>query len=854
MFLVKENNVPVHLFNDAFFQTAFQTSPDAALVTRAADGAILHVNDGFCRITGYTREEVIGKTTLELNLYNHPADREQFLSSLAKTGVLESRAANFRRRDGNRFSALVSAKTFFSQDEAFVYASLRDLSEQQRVEHKKSNHEEEFRRLFETMSQGVVYQDADGRIVSANPAAQAMLGLTLAELTQRTSLAPEWKTIREDGSILPGTEHPSMIALRTGAPYGPYTLAVYNEKIKDYVWLSVTATPLFHGEETTPYQAYVVMSDITAQRKAQQNYQQLFQEVMDGFALHEIIIDVAGAPVDYRYLAVNPAFERMTGLSGSDLIGRTVLEVLPETEQYWIETYGKVALTGEPVTFQNYAASLDKYFSVTAYRPAPMQFACTFSDVTGQIRYQQETERAQEQINRLAHICDVAPSAILVHDDVGKILYANEYAYRMHGYPKSVFLTLLLSDLCETATSEAIVKSAQRARAEGEITNEIVSKASDGRAIPLLIYGRPIEWDGEPAMLTIGTDITERQRAEKTLEQSLAQNRRILNNLQDGFFQAALSGTFYMLNPRMAQIYGYDSVAEMMTANTKQMYANLEDRAALLDKLQTQGQVTSYVCRGKRKNGVLIWVSMHVQYLRDEAGNVIGTEGLIRDITDRRMMEEEIQKQHNSLLASNEILKKQLEQSIQAISKIGELRDAYTAGHQKRVQQLACQIGARCGLSGERMVNLSYGALIHDIGKIYVASDILNKPGKITSLEYQLLQTHAEFSYNIVREMGLPEDIVTMIHQHHERLDGSGYPNHVSGDQILLESRILAVADVVEAMTSHRPYRPALGIEAALSEIQAGRGTKYDATIVDHCVSLFRTDGFRFTVDSEARG
>lgn len=850
--MAKKNSIPVHLFNDAFFQTVFQTSPDAALITRAADGAILHVNDGFCRITGYAREEVIGKTTLELNLYNHPADREQFLSSMAKTGVLEARTANFRRRDGNRFSALVSARTFFSEDEAFVCASIRDLSEQQRLAKSNSKREEEFHRLFETMAQGVVYQDAAGRIVSANPAALRMLGLSHAEVTQRTSLAPEWKTIREDGSILPGNEHPSMIALRTGAPFGPYTLGVYNEKIKDYVWLSVTATPLFHGEEATPYQAYVVMSDITAQRKAQQNYQLLFQEMMDGFALHEIITDAAGAPFDYRYLAVNPAFERMTGLSGNDLIGRTVLEVLPETEQYWIETYGKVALTGEPVTFQNYSASLDKYFSVTAYRPAPMQFACTFSDVTGQIRYQQETERAQEQINRLAHICDVAPGCIIVCDFKGKILYANEYAYHIHHYEKSEFIGAYIDDLIAPESRKENQKRAEKLKKQGDITFEITHYTRENVPIPLWVYAKVFQWNGQPAILSIGTDMTERQRAEKTLEQSLAQNRRILNNLQDGFFQAALSGTFYMLNPRMAQIYGYDSVAEMMTANTKQLYENLEDRAALLDKLQTQGQVTSYVCRGKRKNGALIWVSMHVQYLRDEAGNVLGTEGLIRDITDRRMMEEEIQKQHNSLLASNEILKKQLEQSIQAISKIGELRDAYTAGHQKRVQQLACQIGARCGLSGERMVNLSYGALIHDIGKIYVASDILNKPGKITSLEYQLLQTHAEFSYNIVREMGLPEAIVTMIHQHHERLDGSGYPNHVSGDQILLESRILAVADVVEAMTSHRPYRPALGIEAALSEIQAGRGTKYDTTIVDHCVSLFRTDGFRFSVDSEA--
>ena len=143
------------------------------------------------------------------------------------------------------------------------------------------------------------------------------------------------------------------------------------------------------------------------------------------------------------------------------------------------------------------------------------------------------------------------------------------------------------------------------------------------------------------------------------------------------------------------------------------------------------------------------------------------------------------------------------------------------------------------GLSDEAIMNLSYGALIHDIGKIYIASDILNKPGKITNLEFQILQTHAEQGYEIVKEIDFPDEIPTMIYQHHERIDGSGYPQGLSGDEIIIESRILAVADVVEAVTSHRPYRAALGIDVAIDEIQRFRGTKYDANVVDICVDLF---------------
>ena len=195
---------------------------------------------------------------------------------------------------------------------------------------------------------------------------------------------------------------------------------------------------------------------------------------------------------------------------------------------------------------------------------------------------------------------------------------------------------------------------------------------------------------------------------------------------------------------------------------------------------------------------------------------------------------------------ANNKLSQRLQQSVLAISKIGEMRDVYTAGHQKRVQKLAVEIAQRMKLSKDSIMNISYGALIHDIGKIYIASDILNKPGKISNLEYQILQTHAEHGYEIVREIDFPIVIPTMIYQHHERLDGSGYPLGLKENEILLESKILAVADVVEAMTSHRPYRPALGLESAIEEINLNKGIKYDKDVVDVCINIFNDNEFDF--------
>jgi len=201
----------------------------------------------------------------------------------------------------------------------------------------------------------------------------------------------------------------------------------------------------------------------------------------------------------------------------------------------------------------------------------------------------------------------------------------------------------------------------------------------------------------------------------------------------------------------------------------------------------------------------------------------------------------------NELQKKNRELSNSVEQSIYALSKASEIRDRYTAGHQKRVRQLACAIASDMGLAPETINNISLGALVHDIGKIYIPSDILNKPGQITDLEYELIEEHPKHGYDIVKDINLPWQIPVMIYQHHERLDGSGYPEGIKGDGIIIESRILSVAEVVEAMSSHRPYRPNLGIDAALNEIRAGRGTKFDSEVVDACVGLFTEKGFAFT-------
>ena len=240
-------------------------------------------------------------------------------------------------------------------------------------------------------------------------------------------------------------------------------------------------------------------------------------------------------------------------------------------------------------------------------------------------------------------------------------------------------------------------------------------------------------------------DITEHKKAEVELNRIMTQNQRILDNLQDSYFQTNLSGNFIVVNPQAVDMYGYSSASELIGQPVVMLYADPEDRVRVLDALKREGALADLITKGLRKDGTTLWVSMNAQFVKDEQDRILGTESLVRDISERVRLIDEIELQRDNLMASNAKLAHMLDQSVKSISKIGELRDAYTAGHQKRVQDLSCAIAQQLGLSDDAIKNLSHGALIHDIGKIYIPSEILNKPGKISNIEYQILQTHAEY-------------------------------------------------------------------------------------------------------------
>jgi len=232
------------------------------------------------------------------------------------------------------------------------------------------------------------------------------------------------------------------------------------------------------------------------------------------------------------------------------------------------------------------------------------------------------------------------------------------------------------------------------------------------------------------------------------------------------------------------------------------------------------------------------FIPSEIILLEEMAGDLsFGVRSLrIRQERDRAL--EQIQQQIVQLQDS-------LEDTVRAIATIVEMRDPYTAGHQVRVADLAATIAKQMGLPDEQVHAIHLAGTVHDLGKIQIPAEILSKPGKITDIEFSLIKIHPQAGYDILKDISFPWPIAQMVLQHHERLDGSGYPQGLRGDAILLGARILSVADVVEAMSSHRPYRPGLGIEVALAEITRQCGIYFDPAVVEACLRVFREQHYQ---------
>lgn len=372
---------------------------------------------------------------------------------------------------------------------------------------------------------------------------------------------------------------------------------------------------------------------------------------------------------------------------------------------------------------------------------------------------------------------------------------------------------------------------------------ELEVNTSKGRRIWCRVYGEAV-FEGNHCVKMRGTfqDIDDAKQVQRARDESERRLETLMSNLPGMAYrcQNVPDWTMEFVSAGCTELTGYEP-GDLVDSRRVSFGALIvdTDRDRVWETIQTALQVRQSFeieYRIRTAEGNERWVWEQGQGVFSEGGTVIALEGFITDISDRRRAEE-------ALSENQERLRLALDGTILAVARTVELRDPYTSGHQERVAHLACAIATEMRLDESFSDPLRVAGLLHDVGKISVPSEILSKPARLTDGEMELVRAHAEASYKILEGIDFPWPIAEIVRQHHERLDGSGYPRRLAGDDICTEARILAVADVVEAIASHRPYRPAFGIEVALEEIEKGRGITLAADAVDACIRLFREQG-----------
>jgi PAS domain S-box-containing protein len=307
----------------------------------------------------------------------------------------------------------------------------------------------------------------------------------------------------------------------------------------------------------------------------------------------------------------------------------------------------------------------------------------------------------------------------------------------------------------------------------------------------------------------------------------------VFERIGDGVVVLNMQNRVVDLNPAAERLAGTTS-SEALGMPVEQIWINWPSRLALQGPASEESEELT-VTRDREQRTY----NLHPYTMTDHDNRPLNKVVLLIETTERKRVEEEIRQSHAQLERSFEAI-------VKTISAAVEIRDPYTAGHQQRAAQLARGIAREMGLPGKRVNEIFTAAIIHDIGKIQVPSEILSKPGKLSEPEFSLIRAHCQVGHDILKNAAFPYPLSQWVLEHHERMNGSGYPNGLTAGQISLEGKILGVADVVEAMASHRPYRPALGIEKALIEISEQSGVLYDADVTGTCLKLFKEKGFKF--------
>ena len=846
--------------SEELFRNYLEYAPDG-VYTNELNGTFLYGNRRCEEIIGYKREELIGKNFLELNILpgkslNKAIELLQLNMEGKPTGPDEIELIS---KEGRLIPVEINTSVVQRNGEGIVLAFVRDITERKQAEEALRVGEIRYRELFENMGSGVaVYEthnDGEDFIFKEYNAAAEMIDKT-----------PRGQVIgRSVVDMFPGVKDIGLFDVfqrvyRTGKPER-HPVTFYKDK-KISGWRDNYIYKLPSGE------IVAVFDDVTERKQAADNlkesenkYRLLAENVND-------VIFVMDMNLKYTY--VSPSVKILRGYEPEEVLKNTSAEVLtPASMELAMKTlseFMELEKSGRreeiPVskTLQLEMIRKDgttvwtevKFSLVRDKDQRPVGIIGVTRDITERKRSESQREAALEALREseanYKQLFDNAPSAIYQVDfRTGKFLKANDVICKYFCCSQEEITSLSPYDLLTKESQilflERLNKMTKGDQVPANPEYEFVDKKGKRRWLKLNaknIY----DSEGLAGADVIAHDITDRKQAEQELMESKDLVDTVVENIPlMVFLKEAKDLRFVMFNRAGEELLGYDR-KDLLGKNNLDLFPPeqaahfmAKDREVLDGKAIMMDIPEEEILTAKKGQRLLHTKKVCI---RSTDGTTKYLLGISEDITERKQAEAKLQQ-------TLESLRKSFSTTVQVMASAVEVKDPYTAGHQLRVADLARFIATEMELSPEIIEGIRMAGTIHDIGKLSVPAEILTKPTKLSEAEFSIIKEHSQKGYDMLKDVESPWPLAQIVYQHHERMNGSGYPRKLKGDEILMEARIMAVADVVEAMASYRPYRPALGIEAALAEIEKNRETLYDKTVADVCLKLFREKDYQLT-------
>ena len=751
--------------SEEYLKILFDYAPDAYYISDIK-GNFIDGNKAAERLTGYKKEELIGKSFLKLKLLSL-ADIPKAAKLLVKNLRGQPTGPDefvLNRKDNSKVTVEISTYPVKIKGNTLALGIARDITERKQAEEVLKESEGKLRNIFEN-STNLFYSHTPEHILTyLSPQVEDILGYTQKEAIIK------WTKLTSDNPVNEIGFKYTVKAIETGKRQPPYELELV-KKNGEKIWVEVREFPEIKDGKTIAIIGS--LTEITERKQAEDTIKHQLAEITNYYK--NIPIGLAIFNRDLRFLKINDMLAQINGIPAEEHLNKTVKEIVPALELQVLKITAEILRTGEPVkniefSGETLAEPGVKHVWLEGWYPLKDDSGkiTGFSVIVQDITERKQAEERIKHLNLVLYAIRKVNQLIVREKDCEKLLKgACKNLIKTRGYYHARIVLLDEERKINTYTEAGLGKDflpLVKLLKKGEITpcGRLALKKSD-----VVIIKDPVS-----------------------------------------------------ACPDCPLVQACSARGSVMTA-----------------RLEHAGMIY----------GVMS-VSIPVHFITDKEEQTLFKE-IAGDIAlglHNIEMREKLDKQTHDLQQSYQRTKRAMDATIETVSKIVEAKDPYTAGHQLRVSQLTTTIAKELNLSPDKIEGIRIASLIHDIGKISVPTEILSKSTTLSDIEFSLIKEHSRIGYDILKAIDFSYPVANIVLQHHEKINGSGYPGGLKGDEIFLEAKIICVADVVEAMSSHRPYRPALGVDKALEEITKNRSILYDPEVVDICLKLFKEKEFKF--------